>query len=368
MKHKTRYSLSALALAVFLSSNLLCVSATKASETEISSETELLENEQVAFRPVDCGVQREEVYDFPFLGMTVKLTDPILEKMDSRDVFVYPQEDYTASGAISYAVLRFSAPTPEQQQEEGMSVDIISWEAALSKIGAIGVYEKAAVDQLDDLTACDTHQKLGESEDGAYEYYISTNAKADAALVQELEKSEITLSSMHTFDLSQGYTAFSADRIEGIETVGTFTTEDIFGQEYTQELFADYDLTLVNVFATWCSPCVQEMPELEKLRQEYEDKEIKLGVAAIVLDVKTTNGIDEGALERAQLLYERSKAAFPFLIPDESGLNGRLIGIESIPESFFVDSEGNIVSEPYVGARPMEAWSEIVELELDELM
>lgn len=157
------------------------------------------------------------------------------------------------------------------------------------------------------------------------------------------------------------------DRVENLDSVGDFTTEDVFGETYTREMFADDDLTLVNIFATWCSPCVQEMPELEELRKEYEEKGVKVGVAAVVLDAKTANGLDEDAIERAQVLYEQSGVQFPFLIPDETEMNGRLEGIASVPESFFVNSEGEIVSEPYIGARAKENWAEIVEQELENL-
>lgn len=150
-------------------------------------------------------------------------------------------------------------------------------------------------------------------------------------------------------------------------SVGTFSTEDVFGTTYTQDLFKNYDLTLVNAFTTWCPPCVKEMPELEKLRQAYTDKGIKLGVVAVVLDVKTPIGIDKSALEQAKLLSERSAAQFPFLIPDDSEMNGRLSGIDSVPESFFVDSDGNIVSAAYIGARTQEEWARIVDAELAKL-
>lgn len=152
-----------------------------------------------------------------------------------------------------------------------------------------------------------------------------------------------------------------------ITAVGEFATEDVFGNSYTQELFEDYDLTLVNAFTTWCSPCVNEMPELEKLRQYYEEKDIKFGIVAVVLDVRTADGIDDTAVQQAMLLSARSGAQFPFLIPDEEYLNGRLDEIESVPESFFVDSEGNIVSDPYVGANTKERWVAVVNQELEAL-
>lgn len=319
------------------------------------------------FRPVDCGIQAQERYSFPFIGLTATLSQTLLDKMDSREVFVFSFEDYTLDYEISYATLRFSATTEAQRAESGMSVDIWSWEGALEKIGAIGVYRKDVVQQLDELTACDTHEKFGESADGMYEYYLSTNSVGNAELVAELKASELSVVEMHDFDPNAGYTAFSEDRIDGVETVGTFSAEDIFGTAYTQELFRDYDLTLVNIFATWCSPCVEEIPELEKLRQQYAQKGIKLGVVAVVMDVKTTDGIDEGALDRAKALYERSGAQFPFLIPDDGNMNGRLTGIAAYPESFFVDSNGNIVSEPYVGANSLEGWATVVDTELAAL-
>lgn len=322
----------------------------------------------VEFRPVDCGLMAQELYEYSFLGMNVELSDVMLDKMSDKEVFVFTLEDYTADYDISYGVMRFSATTEDDRNADTvLSVDIQEFESGLEKIGAIGVYEKSVVSQLDSLTACDIHERIGTSADGAYEYYISINSNGDQKLASELKKSVITLGQMHEFDPSLGYNAFSTDRIDDVNTVGTFSTEDVFGNIYTQDMFADYDLTLVNVFATWCSPCVEEIPELEKLRQEYEQKGIKFGVVAVVLDVKTALGTDEGALEKARTLYERSEAKFPFLIPDEGNMNGRLTGIESIPESFFVDQKGNIVSEPYVGARSQKAWAEIVNSEFEKL-
>lgn len=324
-------------------------------------------DEILAFHPVDCGIQSQESYDYPFTGMSFTLSSALRERISSREVFVFSDEDYVDSDHISYALLRFSTTTQAQRDEECMSVDIIGWEAALDKLGAIGVYRQELASQLDALTACDTHQKLGDSPDGTYAYYISTNSQADPELAAELLRTELTISAMHPLDLSMGYSAFATDRLEGVENVGSFTMEDIFGNSYTQELFRDYDLTLVNVFATWCSPCVEEIPILEQVRQAYAKQGIKLGVVAVVYDVNGSTGIDQSALGQAQLLYQRSAAQFPFLIPDEGSMNGRLVGIQAFPESFFVDGNGNIVSEPYVGANDQSGWQQIIDAELAKL-
>ncbi len=343
------------------------VEDTASSSQSPTDSMEAEENEILSFRPVDCGIQSQDVYEYPFIGLRMTLTAAMREKIDSREVFLFTQEDYLSANAVSYAILRFSAPTQEQRIEEGMSVDILSWEDSLPKIGAIGIYHDSVLDQMDALTGCTSHKKIGETPDGLYAYYLSTSENGDEDLLQELYATEMTITEMHPLDLENGYSAFAEDRVYGLASVGSFTTTDVQGNTVTQDIFAEYNLTLVNIFATWCSPCVQEMPELEKLRQEYADRGIRLGVIAVVLDAKTASGIDADTVALANRLRERSGAQFPFLIPDETDMNGRLTGIQSVPESFFVDSQGNIVSDPYIGARSQADWAKIVEQELSEL-
>lgn len=145
-----------------------------------------------------------------------------------------------------------------------------------------------------------------------------------------------------------------------------FTTQDIYGEEVTEKIFEDYDLTLVNIFATWCSPCIAEMPELAKLDQNMEEKNVN--VIAVCIDSLNARGeLDLNALALAQQIAEISEAKFSFIVPDESYFNGRLANVQAVPESFFVDKNGNVVGETYVGARDLAAWTQIVEQELSNL-
>lgn len=320
------------------------------------------------FRPVDCGLMAQEEYVYPFIGLTLRLTSATREKMDSCEVYVSTREDYDAAGAVKYACLRFFATTPEQREESGLSVDLFAWEDGLEKLGVLGVYAREAAGELDELTGCHTHNKLGESADGRYEYYLSLADTGDEALKAELEKSEAVITEMREMSQEALYGAFSVGREDGVAEVGPFETQDVFGKTCTQELFGEYDLTLVNAFTTWCGPCARELPNLEALRTRFAERGVKLGVVAAVIDIKLPNGErDEGALERAQALYEESGAQFPFLIPDEGDMNGRLKGLEVFPESFFVDAQGNIVGETYSGAHSLEEWTQIVEDELSRL-
>lgn len=147
------------------------------------------------------------------------------------------------------------------------------------------------------------------------------------------------------------------------ENVGEFSMEDMEGNVYTQEIFAEHDLTMVNVFTTWCTPCVREIPDLEELHKDMKDQGIQ--VIGIALDVIDSSGeADQETVAKAKLLAEETGATYPFLIPDAGYLNGRLSAINAVPETFFVDREGNIVGETYSGSRSLEEWKSIVETEL----
>lgn len=149
------------------------------------------------------------------------------------------------------------------------------------------------------------------------------------------------------------------------DVIGEFSMEDIQGEAYTQEMFAEYKLTMVNVFTTWCGPCVREIPDLEKLNNEMSDQGVQ--VVGIVLDAIGSSGsTDPEAVEKAGLLAEQLEVTYPFLIPDQGYLGGRLLGIQAVPTTFFVDQEGRILGEAYQGSRSLEDWKSIVEAKLAE--
>ena len=163
-----------------------------------------------------------------------------------------------------------------------------------------------------------------------------------------------------------GQSDLSQPDVTSEKNVGEFSTQDVNGNAYTKDIFKDYDLTLVNIYTTWCTPCVQEIPELDKLYQQMKDKGVN--VIGVVLDVLDEKGeIVQNDLERAQTLVERTGVSYPTLLPDSTYMNGRLIGIEGFPETFFVDKDGNIVGETYSGSGNYDYWLSVVETELAKI-
>ena len=302
------------------------------------------------------------------MGLTAVRPDDLKKQIESSDVLMLSAEDWTeAFDGIKYAYLSWNKLTEEQKSEDvnllGTGYD--EWLDSIERIGTLGVYSTDVLDDLDALTGCKEHKELGSSADGNFKYYLSINTDAEKELTDEIEKIETTLTEMTPFNGQSSFEQPSAATSEA-DTVGTFETTDIDGNAYTEKVFSDYDLTLVNAFTTWCSPCVNEMPELEKLYEEM--KEQGVGVVGMVLDTVGDDGsVNDEAVKKEQVLKEKTGVTYPLLIPDSGFLNGRIQGLQSFPESFFVDKEGNIVGDPIMGSNDFDGWKEAVENQLAAL-
>ena len=122
-----------------------------------------------------------------------------------------------------------------------------------------------------------------------------------------------------------------------------FTSKDISGKEITESIFANADLTVVNVWGTFCSPCIQEMPELASWSKSMPSN---MQIIGLICDV---NDIDNPTLQDALDIVERTGADFLHIISNED-LNPILNTILAVPTTFFVDKTGKIIGEPIIGA------------------
>lgn len=351
------------------------VTAAESTETADPGAAMMVDGEAVSsdlvagtFKPSDVTCKAQDSYEYPFLGLKLSLSKELLKQIKDQSIAMLTTEDFeNQTNAVTYAYVSWSKMTEEQKNAEiqKMGTGYDDWVAGLDRIGTIGVYDEASQKKLDEITGCTEHKELGSSSDGKYKYYLSTNKDADEKLTKELEKIKTDITEMtpyqniSVFDQPQD----TSSNPEDVKSVGKFETTGIDGKTYTEKVFSDYDLTLVNVFTTWCSPCVKEIPELQELYKEMKEKGV--GVAGVVLDTTDEKGNqDEEAVKKAGILQEKTKAEYPFLMPDTTMMNGRLQGISAFPETFFVDKDGNIVGDTYTGSHTLDEWKEIVEKEL----
>ena len=121
----------------------------------------------------------------------------------------------------------------------------------------------------------------------------------------------------------------------------SFTAQTLNGETVTEEFFGQYDLTMVNIWASWCGPCRGELSELGAL---YEKLPENVGFLSVTVD-------DPGDLADAKALLEQNSCAFSCLDGQGSeGLMKNLLSrVMAIPTTVFFDRAGNEVGDWIVG-------------------
>lgn len=137
------------------------------------------------------------------------------------------------------------------------------------------------------------------------------------------------------------------------EVFGMFTAETLDGAEVTQDIFKEADLTMVNIWGTFCGPCIREMPELGEISREYEGQGVQ--IVGMLCDVYEAG--DETALK----IVEETKADYIHIVASPDLQNGILRQVQAVPTTVFVDSDGNQVGKAYTGSQDKESWIKIIE-------
>ncbi len=144
----------------------------------------------------------------------------------------------------------------------------------------------------------------------------------------------------------------SADENAGL--LSSFTSETLDGEKADAGIFEGKKVTMVNIWATFCGPCIREMPDLQRLHEDYADKSFQ--VVGIVCDVYGDTNLDE-----AKAIVKDTGVKYDSLLPSDSLKEIKLNAVTSVPETFFVDESGAVIAGPFIGSRSYEDWAAIIE-------
>lgn len=145
------------------------------------------------------------------------------------------------------------------------------------------------------------------------------------------------------------------------ETDLLFEGTDMEGEVITSQILAQSKITMVNVWATYCNPCLREMPGLGELAGEYDESAFQ--IIGIISDVQ--EGADQDTLDMAADLIEKTGAAYPHLLLNESLYRGLLRGVTAVPTTFFFNADGELL-ETVVGSMEKADWKEKIDGFLEE--
>ena len=118
-----------------------------------------------------------------------------------------------------------------------------------------------------------------------------------------------------------------------------FTLKHLDGTTASLQDFSG-KVVLLNFWATWCLPCIQEMPDMEKLWREYKD------AGLVVLGVSND---DAGKRKRVETFINKVNLSFPILLDPDSTVS-ELYNVSAIPVSYLIDRNGVLLAK-IVGVR-----------------
>ena len=177
-----------------------------------------------------------------------------------------------------------------------------------------------------------------------------------------------------------GFSAFAeAQEAEPVETAQSEETA-----EPSENFFANLELTyldgtpfdasvflgkpsFINIWATWCPPCLSEMPHLDELAKEYADVISIIGLHSEGLTVTQDGALvaDEEKNQLALQIAQEKKLSYPLVNPDQTlfvVMNNPDYGLQVavLPTTWFVDGEG-FIRRVEEGARDKDGWKAAID-------
>ncbi len=130
----------------------------------------------------------------------------------------------------------------------------------------------------------------------------------------------------------------------------SFSLTTLTGETIDDSIISNNKLTMVNYWATWCGPCVGEIPDLQKIQDEYTDKGFSIiGVL-----------IGDDDYDGARQFMSDTGVTYPVVLP-EGVFMTLASGIQAIPTTMFFDSNGQQVGDTQIGSLSYTQWTSLID-------
>lgn len=317
-----------------------------ALEQEAAADPNLIKLDAYGFEIKQPAVWQE-------LSQNYKMNGTIVDKDDfSYGGFII---DFWPTEVMTY--LETALPKDENQElsEEQIQEVMVKMQELTKKAMQVMAYQKdkLAGQDLEKITGYPNNEVLGEKDN--YIYYLSYANKDEIAKTIKAEEKEEYLSLMNSID--EAKKSFKiipvVDELAGLKSEKAFPKfemQNVEGKKITQSIFGDAKVTMINIWATTCGPCIQEMPELQSLYQDYQSK--GLNVVGIVAD-------GEENLEDLKVILEKKGVKFTNLLANDS-IKDYMLKITGTPTTVFVDKEGNFMGDPILGSRSKVEYEKVI--------
>lgn len=139
-------------------------------------------------------------------------------------------------------------------------------------------------------------------------------------------------------------------------SINTLTLDEV---SFTEADLQDNVLTLLNVWGTWCPPCVGELPHLQEASEHGQDKGVQ--IVGVLQDGVTRSGeVDSAVVDDAKALLEAAGVTYTVILPDQTLAQEFIATMQYFPTTFFLDAQGEVV-KTVVGAKSAEVWISLID-------
>ncbi len=115
-----------------------------------------------------------------------------------------------------------------------------------------------------------------------------------------------------------------------------FELKDLNGDTYRLADDLGNDLIILDFWATWCKPCMRELPHINKIYEEFKDKGLK--VYAISVD-------DAKSKSKIKPAIKRYKFTFPVLLDPDNKVVRKYSANSTVPFLMIIGKDGNVIRE-----------------------
>ena len=135
-----------------------------------------------------------------------------------------------------------------------------------------------------------------------------------------------------------------------------FKLNNLKGREITDKVFNDYELTIVLMWQSTCSPCILELEALNEIHKEYKDSGVN--VLGIVIDGEVNETVAKKVVDTIEIEFNN-------IVPDEDYIYKLIEFAQSTPTAFFIGNKGNFLMKPKEGTsgidKDIEEFEAIIE-------
>lgn len=315
--------------------------------------------------PKDTSVDLKTDYRFEQCGLAYSLPKEWLER---EDVNLIPVSFVDAEGEI-YAKVEYDFAPSENLDELNNINSQIPVEELMIPIFTLLVVREENVDSKsvqDEIALFENCEELPK-QDGFRFYYLTDYIGSTPRFNRGSEKIFETLKSELPI-LRETIETFMPDesaikaQVEEDKKYFNFMSTTLDGDPITSTMFYDYDLTVVNFWASYCYPDINELDTLQTYYDQLKQKYPNVNFVQVVID---TPGKE--AEEIVKKAYREAGVTFTTIVPDQNMASWIIENLNGLPTTIFIDKTGKPLSQKLEGVKDLDDYLTTTDSMLKEM-